>query len=462
MYLAILKKYYHFVTVPFIFFTAWLWSFPMYGPLMTITGSVIGKMFVSFLISHALGLLLSGFMMDYLNDNKEQSESLELNLHLFFSLAVGILTALFPFIKPFLFLPALILIGLLSGPLVVFYLSNLARGGAYYRGRKLALIFFLAGIISIIFLFYPVANWMFVVNGLFLFVPLIFLFIPVSIDGPSVNKDAHEKEMELSKTRKEYWIGLVLLVVMFYIGGGLMYNLSYGSIYSSGGGNFDMGFLLYTAAVIPVGILADKKGRKFIIGIGLSLLGMGFLLMLIYRGSISNSFALGLLQSGFAAMDIFVLLTLMDWMAVFTSKKFMGAGLSLNVTVVLLSSWSLLTKVVRDLIPEEYIPAVGLVAILLTIPLLNLINETSSRKERLGILQERYFDLEGFYDKYSLTSREREVADMLLDGHDTSTIADKLSISYNTLKTHLRNIYKKTEAEGQTGFILMVWKETEG
>jgi len=39
--------------------------------------------------------------------------------------------------------------------------------------------------------------------------------------------------------------------------------------------------VISTLSVIPVGILADKRGRKYLINIGLSLAGMGFLIMLV-------------------------------------------------------------------------------------------------------------------------------------------------------------------------------------
>lgn len=44
-----------------------------------------------------------------------------------------------------------------------------------------------------------------------------------------------------------------------------------------------------------------------------------------------------------------------------------------------------------------------------------------------------------------LTPREREVTSLLRDGIDRRTIAQRLSISESTLKTHIRNIMRKQE-----------------
>lgn len=42
-----------------------------------------------------------------------------------------------------------------------------------------------------------------------------------------------------------------------------------------------------------------------------------------------------------------------------------------------------------------------------------------------------------------LSKREREVLGMIAQGHDYEFIADKLFISFLTLKTHVRNIFSK-------------------
>ncbi|HEX7847549.1 MAG TPA: response regulator transcription factor [Chitinophagaceae bacterium] len=45
--------------------------------------------------------------------------------------------------------------------------------------------------------------------------------------------------------------------------------------------------------------------------------------------------------------------------------------------------------------------------------------------------------------QYNLTERELEVLQLLAKGHSTKAIADKLGIAFNTVRSHLKNIYAK-------------------
>lgn len=46
-------------------------------------------------------------------------------------------------------------------------------------------------------------------------------------------------------------------------------------------------------------------------------------------------------------------------------------------------------------------------------------------------------------NQYDLTERELEVLQLLSKGHSTKAIADKLKIAFNTVRSHLKNIYAK-------------------
>lgn len=59
----------------------------------------------------------------------------------------------------------------------------------------------------------------------------------------------------------------------------------------------------------------------------------------------------------------------------------------------------------------------------------------------------------------SLTDREMDVLALLAEGKNNTEISDALSISMNTVKTHLKNIFQKLDVEDRTAAALKAIKE---
>ncbi|MDD6190957.1 MAG: LuxR C-terminal-related transcriptional regulator [Firmicutes bacterium] len=59
------------------------------------------------------------------------------------------------------------------------------------------------------------------------------------------------------------------------------------------------------------------------------------------------------------------------------------------------------------------------------------------------------FDISALTKKYSLTARESEVLELILNNCDNSEIEYRLCISPNTLKKHLQNLYRKANVSGR-------------
>jgi DNA-binding NarL/FixJ family response regulator len=53
------------------------------------------------------------------------------------------------------------------------------------------------------------------------------------------------------------------------------------------------------------------------------------------------------------------------------------------------------------------------------------------------------------FDEYDLTDREKEVLQMIARGYKNSEIAEKLFVSENTVKTHIKNIYVKLDVKNR-------------
>lgn len=66
----------------------------------------------------------------------------------------------------------------------------------------------------------------------------------------------------------------------------------------------------------------------------------------------------------------------------------------------------------------------------------------------------QYFHQEQSAEVRSLTARECELLGLLAKGHQDKEIADMLSISALTVRTHLRNIYEKLHAKSRTEAVM--------
>jgi len=60
---------------------------------------------------------------------------------------------------------------------------------------------------------------------------------------------------------------------------------------------------------------------------------------------------------------------------------------------------------------------------------------------------------------YGLTEREQKILELMTEGLIKKEIADKLSLSYHTVDTHLRNIYTKLHVHSRTGAVAKALKE---
>ena len=60
--------------------------------------------------------------------------------------------------------------------------------------------------------------------------------------------------------------------------------------------------------------------------------------------------------------------------------------------------------------------------------------------------------------KYALSEREGEVLDLLARGNTRMSIAEKLIISENTVRVHVKNIYAKLHIHSKQQLIDMVDK----
>lgn len=60
---------------------------------------------------------------------------------------------------------------------------------------------------------------------------------------------------------------------------------------------------------------------------------------------------------------------------------------------------------------------------------------------------------------YGLSSREKEILRLCVDGLTKRQIADKLFLAYYTIDTHMKNIYEKLQVHSRTEAVAKALKE---
>lgn len=63
-------------------------------------------------------------------------------------------------------------------------------------------------------------------------------------------------------------------------------------------------------------------------------------------------------------------------------------------------------------------------------------------------------------NRYTLTPREREIAELICQGLRNGNIANVLHIRPGTVKTHTRNIYRKVHVRSKIGMLLRFVTDT--
>ena len=448
-------------------FFGWLLSFPFHGPVLNIyseaRGFNPGYLSTLFIAFHGGGILLSGFVAG----TTRSWRHLIRPAGIITLVAAAAILAVPPDVAPFLFA----LSGASSGVFIVAWSVPFSlQVSPAFRIQVMAAIIAVANIVYIA----VKLSLIFSMPGLGNTISMVSLIAATAV-VLLLNTAPGDTTKQTSSPVKlpAVLIGILCATIfLLYINGGFMYLVLYPSSPESLTWLPIFRDLVYLSTLITMAISGARIDRMVPVYLSASLMILAFAFYSLFGSSTVGWISAEVLcQSSMALLDLFLWTVLGD--IAFTYKRpytVFGWGLSANVAGILAGGFigGLLIRLNEN--PELIIAVSTGTSVSLTfllIPLLaarllvdllekiNLMQMESHREagENTGIRVPPAHSIPGFVE---LSPRETEIAGLILRSKNNQEIADKLFISENTVKVHLKNIYRKLSVAGKNEFLALV------
>ncbi|MDX9888602.1 MAG: LuxR family transcriptional regulator [Anaerovoracaceae bacterium] len=218
----------------------------------------------------------------------------------------------------------------------------------------------------------------------------------------------------------------------------------------------------YIASLMILRNLPKRIDRTIFLFIAISMIGIAFLgFMLLDKTTYAFFLVNTLMMGAFGIFDLFWWSILGEMLDEWENKaRIFGIGLAANVLGIIIGQ-SLALVISRPEIVALLVVFVGLV-------LLPIMNQQLTKQHRpyAFLSKDVPDDKEGEGKNGSkillnelltlLSRREQEILPYLLEGNTNKMIAIKLSLSENTVKTHIKNIYGKLEVRSRNELLHLV------
>lgn len=219
----------------------------------------------------------------------------------------------------------------------------------------------------------------------------------------------------------------------------------------------------YIIALFIMKNLPRKTNRTYILYVAIAMIGLAFLAFMSLDRSVGSYLIVDTLMLGACGVyDLFwwsILGEMLDWHK--NPARILGTGLSANILGVLLGGF-IGSRIVDSDLPSHNASVLALVVVCVTLVILPVLHKYLSGLLKdhayLTVISEmspteqiKAIDEFSFIGK--LTEREIEIASLLLIGKTYRMIAGELSLSENTVKTHVKNIYSKLNVQSRMELI---------
>jgi DNA-binding CsgD family transcriptional regulator len=298
---------------------------------------------------------------------------------------------------------------------------------------------------------------LYIVGCLPLAMPALIIYRYLRI-SPAIAEASIKEETPIPARQVDFRL-LLPFVFAIYAVGGLMYSVI-GQISTPPGGLWYIYSLIpYIIFLLVAGPLGDNYGRRLNGLIGAILVGIGFMLIGLFRGVPQYLAAQTLLVGGYAFLDTFSWVIAADVTSRNKIPLYYGIILSANILAIL--TGVLLGGKIGMLVSGSEVLTVSLAGLFSFISLVFIfrLGETLPQGQAEATVQQA-ISIEELAEKTGLTHREADIGKLLIAGKTTPEILEDLAIAPDTLKTHLRNIYRKVGAKNRLDFTLRVMKGT--
>lgn len=250
-----------------------------------------------------------------------------------------------------------------------------------------------------------------------------------------------------------------LLFVIIYVSGGFTYAAIFPKfesyVFISKYYNVQPLFL----TVIFAGLIADRIGRKSMLYIGFGMVGLSFITFMMPASDISYFLTQTFTQIGWGFVNTYVWVVSADLSIYYKRPSIAARGVASMLAGTVIGA--LIANVFNTigLTSDAYYAAATLAPLFLALIIISMVPETlrietqrlltsniegSSRNtvsNKTVLTNDERLDI--------LTNREREIAQLIMQGYTRKEICQQLNISINTLKTHIRHIYKKLDVSSK-------------
>ena len=441
-------------------FFGWFLSFPLLGPILGRVTADRGTdpmaLVLSFLAAHAMGLVAAGGLA-YCDRRALTLFPLSLLPCIVLTFSVqGVPVATWPALFA--------IMGFFSAPVVIACADAfVASVPPSRRGHVLALGVALANLL--VYLITLASRWAaapslvataaLLLTGAVLAIDHSRRQIAVAAQGPAV---ARPTLRELAPLLSQW--PLLAFTSGAYVLGGFMYAVVFPASVEQEPFHVYYGVLPYIVLVLVAGAIADGHGRRIGAFLGAATVGVGFVLSELATGPSHHLIIYTFLIGGLAFLDVFIWTVLADMAVGARVSLYYGLGLGAKVLAILLGVMLGGAFVGLTTGEESTVTEVVELSILLTLALGPALRETLRRTQVRG--PAGLHSSGGLMERVGaagLTRRELEVAKLLIAGASNREMEERLVIAPDTLKTHLRSIYRKMGVRDRRGLTLVLVEE---